>query len=81
MLDGFTLQSVDLGEIRLRVRHGGNGPGLLLLHGHPQTHAMWHRVAPALAAHFTLVMPDLRGYGGSSKPAELIAFLQEAPPA
>lgn len=48
---------------------GGHGPALLLLHGHPQTHAIWHRVAPALAAHFTLVMADLRGYGGSAKPA------------
>lgn len=44
-------------------------PPLLLLHGHPQTHAIWHKVAPALAAHFTLVMPDLRGYGDSGKPA------------
>lgn len=45
-----------------------DGPPLLLLHGNPQTHAMWHRVAPALAARFTLVIPDLRGYGRSSKP-------------
>jgi len=48
---------------------GGSGPPLLLLHGHPQTHAIWHRVAPLLARHFTLVACDLRGYGDSSKPA------------
>lgn len=48
---------------------GGEGPPLLLLHGHPQTKAIWHKVAPALARHFTLVIADLRGYGDSSKPA------------
>ena len=48
---------------------GGSGPPLLLLHGHPQTHAMWHLVAPALAKHFTVVMMDLRGYGDSARPA------------
>jgi haloacetate dehalogenase len=48
---------------------GGDGPPALLLHGYPQTRAMWHRVAPALAAHRTLVIPDLRGYGGSGAPA------------
>ena len=47
---------------------GGFGPPLLLLHGHPQTHAIWHRVAPRLAEHFTVVACDLRGYGESSKP-------------
>ena len=50
------------------MRHGGNGPPLLLLHGHPQTHVMWHAVAPRLAENFTVVAPDLRGYGESSKP-------------
>ena len=48
---------------------GGQGPGLLLLHGHPQTLAIWHKVAPTLAQHFTVVAADLRGYGDSSKPA------------
>ena len=52
----------------LRARVGGAGPPLLLLHGNPQTHLMWHRLAPALAARFTVVCPDLRGYGGSFKP-------------
>lgn len=48
---------------------GGDGPPLLLLHGHPQTSAIWHKVAPTLAQHFTLVLADLRGYGDSAKPA------------
>ena len=48
---------------------GGEGPPLLLLHGYPQTHAMWHRIAPALAHTYTVVCADLRGYGDSSKPA------------
>ena len=56
------------GEAELRVRHGGDGPAALLLHGHPRTHTTWHRVAPRLAARFTVVCPDLRGYGASSKP-------------
>lgn len=54
--------------VRIAARSGGDGPPLLLLHGHPQTHAIWHRVAPTLARHFTLVLCDLRGYGDSSKP-------------
>jgi haloacetate dehalogenase len=68
MFDGFALEFIDVGEVRLRVRHGGSGPPLLLLHGHPQTHVMWHQVAPLLARDFTVVAPDLRGYGDSSKP-------------
>src|ERR1700710_2832643 len=67
--DNFTLteQRVQDGVLRLRI--GGSGPPLLLLHGNPQTHAMWHAVAPALAERFTVIAPDLRGYGGSFKPA------------
>jgi haloacetate dehalogenase len=65
---GFELSTVDAGEATLRVRHGGSGPPLLLLHGFPQTHVMWHAVAPGLAEQFTVVAPDLRGYGESSKP-------------
>jgi haloacetate dehalogenase len=68
MFDGFAEERVDVGEAQLRVRHGGTGPPVLLLHGHPRTHATWHRVAPLLAADHTVVCPDLRGYGQSSKP-------------
>jgi haloacetate dehalogenase len=68
MFDGFTSESIETGEATIRVRHGGSGPPLLLLHGHPQTHVMWHRVAPLLAERFTVVVTDLRGYGESSKP-------------
>src|SRR4051794_2870569 len=68
MFDGLTLSWIETGECTLRVRHGGSGPPLLLLHGHPQTHAMWHKIAPRLASDFTVVAPDLRGYGGSTKP-------------
>jgi haloacetate dehalogenase len=68
MFEGFTLQYVDVGEAVLRVRHGGSGKPLLLLHGHPRTHVTWHRVAELLADAHTVVCPDLRGYGESSKP-------------
>ncbi|MDQ6847505.1 MAG: alpha/beta hydrolase [Candidatus Dormibacteraeota bacterium] len=70
MFDGFTLVTIDVGDVTLRVRHGGDGPPILLLHGHPRTHTTWHRVAPILARTHTVVCPDLRGYGQSSKPAE-----------
>lgn len=66
--DGFTLETVDTGTVTIRLRRGGKGPPLLLLHGNPQTHAMWHKVAPALAERFTVIAADLTGYGGSSKP-------------
>ena len=56
-------------DVHIDAVVGGGGPPLLLLHGHPQTRAIWHRVAPALARHFTVVAADLRGYGDSSKPA------------
>ena len=68
MFEGFTLDRVDVGEAVLRVRYGGSGPPVLLLHGHPRTHATWHRVAPRLATDFTVVCPDLRGYGRSVGP-------------
>ena len=68
MFDGFALDHVDVGEAVLRVRHGGDGPPLVLLHGHPRTHTTWHRVAPLLAADHTVVCPDLRGYGRSTSP-------------
>jgi haloacetate dehalogenase len=65
---GFELRHQRVGSGDLRLRIGGTGPPLLLLHGNPQTHAMWHRVAPRLAETYTVVCPDLRGYGGSFKP-------------
>jgi haloacetate dehalogenase len=67
---GFDESRVDVGNgVELRVRTGGNGPPVVLLHGHPRTHTTWHRVAPLLAAAgHTVVCPDLRGYGRSSKP-------------
>jgi haloacetate dehalogenase len=68
MFEGFASDRVDVGDAQLRVRHGGTGPAVLLLHGHPRTLATWHRVAPVLARQFTVVCPDLRGYGESSKP-------------
>jgi haloacetate dehalogenase len=68
VFDGFTLERVDVGDAVLRVRHGGSGPPVLLLHGHPRTHATWHRVAPRLAARCAVVCPDLRGYGRSVGP-------------
>jgi haloacetate dehalogenase len=69
VFDGFAESRIDTGEAEIQVRHGGSGPPMLLLHGYPQTHAMWHRIAPRLAEAFTVVAPDLRGYGRSSKPA------------
>ncbi|MFZ2989487.1 alpha/beta fold hydrolase, partial [Ideonella sp.] len=69
LFPGFALHDVEVSPgLHIHACVGGQGPALLLLHGHPQTHAIWHRVAPQLAQHFTLVMADLRGYGGSSKP-------------
>ncbi|HEV8689351.1 MAG TPA: alpha/beta hydrolase, partial [Ideonella sp.] len=69
LFPGFDSFCVDTDDgVHIHARTGGNGPPLLLLHGHPQTHAIWHRAAPRLAESFTLVLPDLRGYGDSSKP-------------
>ena len=68
LFDGFTHSTIETDEATICVRHGGSGPPLLLLHGHPQTHVMWHKIAPLLARSFTVVAADLRGYGDSSKP-------------
>ncbi|MGI4778151.1 MAG: alpha/beta fold hydrolase [Janthinobacterium lividum] len=68
MLNDFIPFDVTRDGVRLHGRIGGRGRPLLLLHGHPQTHLIWHRVAPALAAHFTVVLMDLRGYGDSGRP-------------
>ena len=68
LIPGFTLHDLQVAGLRLRYAIGGSGPPVLLLHGHPQTHATWHKVAPVLARTFTVVAADLRGYGDSDKP-------------
>jgi len=68
MFEDFTQTDIKTLDAVIRVVHGGDGPPLLLLHGYPQTHVMWHKIAPRLARHFTVVATDLRGYGDSSKP-------------
>lgn len=68
LFPGFETRFFETDGARIHARIGGNGPPLVLIHGFPQTGAEWHRVAPALAKHFTLIIPDLRGYGLSSAP-------------
>src|SRR5271163_4299604 len=65
---GYAARWIDTAAGKIFARVGGSGPPLLLLHGHPQSNVMWHRVAPALAPHFTLVIADLPGYGASAAP-------------
>ncbi|MGH7988006.1 MAG: alpha/beta fold hydrolase [Candidatus Binataceae bacterium] len=69
MFEGFNASKLTIGDVAINTLTKGDGPALLLLHGYPQTHAMWHKIAPLLADHFTVVATDLRGYGDSSKPA------------
>jgi haloacetate dehalogenase len=72
MFEGFRSFTLDRQGVKLHGRTALNAshaaPALLLLHGHPQTHSMWHRVAPQLAGHFNVVLMDLRGYGDSDRP-------------
>lgn len=68
LFPGFETRFFETEGARIHARIGGNGPPLVLIHGFPQTGAEWHRIAPALAKHFTLIIPDLRGYGLSSAP-------------
>ncbi|UVC08642.1 alpha/beta hydrolase [Rhizobium sp. TH2] len=68
LMEGFRYERVKTSGAEINVAIGGEGPPLLLLHGNPLTHVSWHKIAPALAKSFTLIMPDLRGYGDSSKP-------------
>jgi len=78
MFDNFSTENFTVSDgVRIHARVGGRGPGLLLMHGHPQTHTMWHRVAPELARHYTVVVPDIRGFGDSSRPepgADSVAY-------
>jgi len=68
LLPGFQTTTIKTKGADIVVAHGGSGPPLLLIHGNPFTHVTWHKIAPRLAERFTLVLPDLRGYGDSSKP-------------
>ena len=68
MLENFKHERLDVNGVTINLHQGGNGPPLLLMHGYPQTHVIWHQIADRLAQHYTLVMPDLRGYGDSSRP-------------
>lgn len=68
MFPGFTTLDVDVDNVRIHARVGGQGPPILLLHGYPQTHVIWRKVANALAESYTVVLSDLRGYGDSGKP-------------
>lgn len=71
MFENFQLDHIDVGDARLRVRYGGDGPAALLVHGHPRTHTTWYAVAPALVnAGYRVVCPDLRGYGDSTVPPD-----------
>lgn len=69
MFESFERRRIDTGDVAINAAVGGSGPPLLLLHGYPQTHVMWRKVAPALTDRFTIVATDLRGYGDSDKPA------------
>ena len=66
LFPGFSSRKIRTSGATINLEHGGEGPPVLLLHGYPETHAMWHKVAPSLARDYTVVCPDLRGYGDSS---------------
>ena len=68
MFEGFEQRQIETSGATINLMKGGDGPPLLMLHGYPQSHVMWHKIAPRLAQDFTVVVPDLRGYGDSSKP-------------
>ena len=68
MFSQFKKSTLEIGEVKINYVIGGSGSPILLLHGYPQTHVMWHKIAEQLAAHYTIVASDLRGYGDSDKP-------------
>src|SRR3954451_19771653 len=70
MFEGFQRARIETSGATIEAVYGGAGPAVLLLHGYPQTHVMWHKIAPRLAEHYTVIAPDLRGYGDSSKPPD-----------
>jgi haloacetate dehalogenase len=70
MFDGFERTTIETTNATIHLVKGGRGAPVILLHGYPQTHVMWHKIAPRLAEDFSLVIPDLRGYGDSSKPPD-----------
>lgn len=70
LFDGFDTGTMSVNGVDIFYRAGGSGPPMLLVHGYPQSHTMWHKIAPQLAEHFSLVIPDLRGYGQSGAPKD-----------
>lgn len=68
MFEGFASRRIKTSAAEIALVQGGSGPPLLMIHGYPQTHVIWHKIAPRMAERFTIVAPDLRGYGASSKP-------------
>ena len=69
MFDDFEKMQIRTTSTTINLVKGGSGPPVLLLHGYPQSHTMWHKIAPLLAENFTVVATDLRGYGDSGKPS------------
>lgn len=78
MFNGFQLTQCDLGDVTLRARYGGDGPPVVLIHGHPRTHTTWWQVAARLASCFSVVCADLRGYGQSTLPPDAPEHAQSA---
>lgn len=76
---GFQSRDLKTEGAAIRVLTKGEGPPLLLLHGHPETHVTWHKIANLLTAQYTIILPDLRGYGDSSKPGYTVGAVWKAP--
>jgi haloacetate dehalogenase len=69
LFEGFESLNINTGEVEINLKRAGRGKPVLLLHGYPETHAMWHKIAPRMAKKYTVILPDLRGYGDSSTPS------------